>query len=386
MSRRIVFDATALALQGYTKGGAYRYGMELLRRLPGALPADWKLDLYFNFFRKEHVPRMHETMEKTGVRAHRCSRVHPRLLRAVHAPAEWTAGACDLFHGPFDRVPRTRKAARVVTIHDLAFLRAPEGLPAQWIRELRATVPASARRAHRVLTVSEFSRRDIVERLQIPAERVEAIYHGIPELYAPPQDPQADLLRLRARYGIEPGFVLYLGTLQPNKNIEVLCAAWQILRRRGFPGQLVLAGARGWLYDEMWARIHARGDDAGVLQTGYLEDQDIRRLYGCCSAFVLVSLLEGFGIPVIEAMACGAPVVAADACSLPEVAGGAALIVDPGDAEAIARAIEIAATAGPERDALIARGLARSRHFDWDTSARQHVGAYRRALEAARAA
>lgn len=381
MSRRLVFDATALALQGYTKGGAYRYGIELLKRLPAALPADWELCAYFNFFRRGHGARMHETLHKTGVRAHRLSRVHPRLLRALRLPAEWTAGACDVFHGPFDRVPPTRRAARVVTIHDLAFLRAPEGLPAAWVEELRATVPPAARRAHRVLTVSEFSRRDIVERLQIAPERVQAIYHGIPDGYEPPADPQADARRLQQRYGVEPGYLLYLGTLQPNKNLEHLCAAFQILRRRGFPGQLVLAGAPGWLYAEMWARIQARGDDRGVLQTGFVDDEDIRRLYGNCAAFALVSRLEGFGIPVIEAMACGAPVVAADACSLPEVAGGAAVIVDPDDPEAIAGGLERAAAPGPERAARIERGLAHARRFTWENSARAHAAAYQRALE-----
>lgn len=377
---RIVLDATPLALTTYTQGGAFRYGIELLRRLPAALPDGWDMRLYFNFFRPAHRERLREAVARVGARDPVVSRLHPWILRALRVPAEWTAGAHDLFHGLFDRVPPTRRAARVVTIHDLAFLRAPEGLPARWVADLRRAVPQAARRAHRIVTPSEFSRGDIVERLGIPPERVEAIPHGIPDSYAPPADPQADLERLRARYGIRPGYLLYLGTLQPNKNIECLCAAYQLLRRGGFPGQLVLAGAPGWLYGEMWRRIAARGDDAGVVQTGFVEDGDIPRLYGSCAAFVLVSLLEGFGIPVLEAMACGAPVVAARACSLPEVGGEAALLVEPHDVEAIAAAMERAARPGAERAERVARGLEWARRFTWEESARRHVAAYQRAL------
>lgn len=379
---KILVDATALALTQYHKGGAYRYGIEILRHMPAVMPENWDLNLYFNFFRKEHIPRMHETVASVGGLGHVMSRKHPKLLRALRAPAEWTAGAHDVFHGPFDRIPHSKHSARVVTIHDLAFLRSPEGLPAEWVKELTATVPPSAKRAHRVITVSEFSRRDIVERLGIPANRVQAIYHGIPENCKPPQDPTADLNRLQERYGIRPGYILYLGTLQPNKNVEGLCRAFQLLRKQGFTGQLVLAGSKGWLYDEMWQRIEQRGEAQEVLQTGFVDDEDIPRLYGNCRAFCLVSFLEGFGIPVIEAMACGTPVVAANACSLPEVAGDAGILVDPHDAEDMAQAISRAITDGRDRDAIIARGFAHAARFTWEASAKAHVEAYRLALQA----
>ncbi len=382
---RLLFDATAMALTGYHKGGAYRYGMELLRRLPLASPPDWEIVLYFNFTRRAHRAKMEETCRLAGIERRAVSRVPPQLLRALRAPAEWTGGRHDLFHGPFDIVPPTRRAARVVTIHDLAFLRAPQGLPAAWIADRARSVPASARRAHRVITVSEFSRRDIVERLGVPEERVVAIHHGIGPEFAPAQAREADLARLAARYGVQPGYLLYLGTLQPNKNVEGLCAAFQILRREGFGGQLVLAGAPGWLFDEMWARVAARGDDAGVVRTGFVDEEDIPRLYRTCETFALVSFLEGFGIPVIEAMACGAPVVAADACSLPEVAGDAGILVDPAQPEAIAAGLRSGLARGPERERRIARGRAWAARFTWDASARAHARVYREAAEEAAA-
>jgi glycosyltransferase involved in cell wall biosynthesis len=173
--------------------------------------------------------------------------------------------------------------------------------------------------------------------------------------------------------------------LQPNKNVEGLCAAFQILRREGFDGQLVLAGAPGWLFDEMWARISARGDDRGVIRTGFVDDEDIPRLYRSCDAFALVSFLEGFGIPVIEAMACGAPVVAADACSLPEVAGDAGILVDPRDPESIAAGLRRAILHGPAREQRVAHGRSWAARFTWETSARAHVAVYAEALEEAAA-
>ncbi len=377
---RILVDATPLALQSYTKAGAYRYGVELLRHLPAAWPDDWSLELAFSFFRAAHLPRMREALELTGVKEHVCSRWHPRLLRALRAPAELTLGRHALFHGAFDRIPPTRRSRRVLTVQDLAFLRAPEGLPEAWVKELTATVPPSVRRAHRVITGSEFSKADMVERLGADPDRIHAIPHGVGAELRPPADPQAALARLRQRYGIEAGFLLQLGTLQPNKNIEGLCAAFQLLRQRGFDRQLVLAGGEGWLFDEMWQRIVARGHDAGVLRTGFVDEEDVPRLYGCCGAFALVSRLEGFGIPVVEAMACGAPVVAAAACSLPEVSGGAAILVDPDQPEGIAEGLERAAQPGPEREGLVARGRAHAAAFTWSRSAERHVEVYRLAL------
>ncbi|MHC4823367.1 MAG: glycosyltransferase family 4 protein [Planctomycetota bacterium] len=380
---KILFDATAMALSGYHKGGAYRYGMEVMHNLPEVMPEDWELGLYFNFFRGHHLEKMRETCALSRISDARISRIPPQLLRLMHIPAEWSAGKHDLLHGPFDLVQGSRRSARIVTIHDLAFLRAPDGLPRKWIRERMATVPKAARRAHRIITVSEFSKTDIVERLQVDPDRVQPIYHGISQALHVPQDREADRSRLRKRYEIGEDFLLYLGTLQPNKNIEGLCAAFQLMRKRGYEGQLVLAGAKGWLYDEMWQRIVARGHDAGVLLTGFVDEEDIPRLYGCCSAFALVSFLEGFGIPVIEAMSCGAPVVAADACSLTEVTADAGLLVDPHDHEAIADALFRAATPGTEREDLVRRGLEHASKFTWRNSAKGHVEAYRKGLEVA---
>jgi glycosyltransferase involved in cell wall biosynthesis len=263
----------------------------------------------------------------------------------------------------------------------LAYLRAPEGLPKEWVADHEATVPISCRRAHQIIAVSEFSKTDIVNAFDIDPDRIQVVYHGISEGLHPPTDPEADRAHLAKRYGIDREFILYLGTLQPNKNIEGLCEAFQIMRGRGYSGQLVLAGAKGWIFDEMWARIVARGHDQDVLLTGFVDTEDIPLLYGNCSAFALVSFLEGFGIPVIEAMACGAPVVAANACSLIEVAGPAGLLVDPHDGESIAAGLERTTQPGPERGELIRAGLEWAATFTWEKTAAQHVRAYRLALE-----
>jgi len=380
---KILFDASSMALSGYHRGGVYMYGLRLLQELPAALASGDSLALYFNFLRSRHLAGVRDFCKQSGVAEHHVCRLPPQLLRRLKIPVEWTGSKHDVFHGPADLLPAKSHGARVVTIHDLAFLRAPEGLPAGWLAERAATVPAAARSADMVLTVSEFSRRDIVDKLGIPEERTAVVYHGISEGLVPTEDPQAADARLQQRYGIPPGFLLYLGTLQPNKNIEGLCEAYQLLRAQGFEAPLVLAGAKGWLFDEMWARIVARGHDQSVLRIGFVDQEDIPLLYGRCAAFALVSFLEGFGIPVIEAMACGAPVVAADACSLTEVTADAGLLVDPHDAQAIADALLRAVTPGPEREDLMQRGLAHAAKFTWRKTAEGHLAAYRRALEIA---
>ncbi len=383
---KLLVDASALALDNSIKAGVWRYGIELLRHLPAALPKDWSLRLWFNYFSSRHRERTLHVVEQAGKLDHSVCRIHPKLLQWLRVPAETVAGPHDVLHSPFDRVRWTHNAARVVTIHDLAFLRAPKGLPKKWVEELRATVPASAKRAHCILTGSEFTKTDIVEWLHIPAERVAVIHHGVLSKMKPPADPLLDRKRLEERYGLraDEKFILCLGTLQPNKNIERLCAAFQEMRAGGWEGRLVLAGKEGWLFEKMWKNIVDHRHDEGVLRTGFVDDEDVPRLYGNCACAVLVSVLEGFGIPVLEAMACGAPVVIADACSLPEVAGGAAMIVDAWDPRSIAAGIEQAASNGPERKQRIQLGLQRARGFTWQKSAEAHVRAYQQALAESR--
>ncbi|MCH2112120.1 MAG: glycosyltransferase family 4 protein [Planctomycetes bacterium] len=380
---RLVIDASAMALRQSMKAGIYRYGKQLLTHLPEALPEGWELNTFFHFFRQRHVAGMKETIAQCGDLPNICSRVHPSLTKLFRVPTESLCGPMDLLHGPFDRVGATRKAARVVSIHDLAFLRAPAGLPRKWVEELKHTVPQSAKRAHAILTASEFSKSDIVEWLRVPAERVHVVPHGVTEGLRPPADSVLDQKRLLQRYDIQPGYILYLGTLQPNKNIENLCSAFQHLRRGGFRGQLVLAGREGWLFESMWKQIHDRGDDENVIRTGFVEEEDIPRLYGSCACFALVSVLEGFGIPIIEAMACGAPVVVADSCSLPEVAGGAGVLADPWNPKSIAEALEEAMASGEEQTKRKKLGFERAARFTWNQSAQGHVAMYRAALEEA---
>ncbi|MBC8369361.1 MAG: glycosyltransferase family 4 protein [Planctomycetes bacterium] len=372
---KLLFDATGMALSGYHKGGAYVYGLELLRNLQ-QLNAELDIKLFFNFMRSTHKPKMLETCAATEIEQYSLSQIPPQILRRFHVPTEWLAGEHDVLHGPFDLMAHTSKAARVVTIHDLAFLRAPDGLPQQWIADRKRLVPPSAKRAHRVITVSEFSKRDIVEHFQIDPQRVQAIYHGITPGLVPSNNPTADRQRIAERYGVSDNFILYLGTLQPNKNIEGLCAAFQIMKQQGYPGKLILAGAQGWLFDEMWQRIVNRQHDKDVVLTGFVDREDIPRLYGTCDAFALVSFLEGFGIPVIEAMACGAPVVAADACSLTEVTSDAGLLVDPNDQQQIADALLSLCTDLQLREKMIARGLNHAAKFTWRRTAEQHLAAY----------
>ena len=372
---KVLFDATGMALSGYHKGGAYVYGIELLKRLP-QINSNLDLRLYFNFVRSKHKSKMFETKEKAKVQKHTLCQLPPQLLRKLKLPTEWFAGEHDVFHGPFDLMSHTKRAAKVVTIHDLAFLRAPEGLPVSWIKDRKKLVPTSAKLSDRIITVSEFSKNDIVNFFQIDPEKVQSIYHGISEGLTPSTNIISDKERLKERYKINNPFILYLGTLQPNKNIEGLCAAFQLLKKEGYPGNLVLAGAKGWLFDEMWQRIKKRNHDQDVILTGFIDQEDIPRLYSCCDVFTLVSFLEGFGIPVIEAMACGAAVVAADACSLTEVTADAGILVNPHNEEEIAAALIKIISCEKTKSDLQKKGIERAAEFTWERTANEHYQAY----------
>ncbi|MDP6963819.1 MAG: glycosyltransferase family 1 protein [Planctomycetota bacterium] len=376
---KLLFDATGMALSGYHKGGAYIYGLELLLNLQ-QINRELDIELFFNFTRSKHKPKMMDTCRAASIDKYSLSQIPPQILRGLRIPTEWVSSKHDVMHGPFDLMAHTKNSARVLTIHDLAFIRAPQGLPAKWIADRHKLVPPSAHRAHRIITVSEFSKSDIVEHFQVDPDLVQAIYHGISPGLEPPKNIDADRERLKERYSIDQPFVLYLGTLQPNKNIEGLCAAFQLLKKEGYPGKLVLAGAKGWLFDEMWQRICDRNHDQDVLLTGFVDSEDIPRLYGACDVFALVSFLEGFGIPVIEAMACGAPVVAAHACSLIEVTSNAGLLVDPHDERDIADALLTMIDNAEFREEMISRGLAHAATFTWRRTAEQHFAAYEQAI------
>jgi glycosyltransferase involved in cell wall biosynthesis len=259
-----------------------------------------------------------------------------------------------VLHCPTHRAPISSPVPLVVTFHDLAVLRHPETFNA-WTRMYsRLALPRVARVAQRLIAVSEFTRRELVELLDVPEEKVRVI----PNAVGPPFVAEGE--------AAEGEYVLAVGTLEPRKNLSRLVEGF---RRAGLNGcRLLVAGMRGW------GGVDASGD--GVRWLGSVADEELARLYRGARCVAYVSIYEGFGLPVLEAMACGAPVVAGSNEAAREVAGNAAVLVDPLDPDAIAAGLEEALD---RRDELRALGLERARAFDWRDVARATVEVYREA-------
>ena len=284
----------------------------------------------------------------------------------------------DLLHSVDHVAPAWGPWRSVVTLHDLAFLLFPEThTPAS--RAYYAATGESARRAERVIAVSQRTASDAIRLLGVDPVRVRVVPGAAAPGYAP--RPREHLVELAARLGFETTrpYVLFVGTLEPRKNVPLLLEAFGLLRSH-FEAQLLLVGARGWLDEPIFA-AHARsgvGDAARFL--GPLSEEDLAVLYSHAGVFVLPSLYEGFGLPVLEAMACGAPVVCSNAGPLPEVAGDAAVLLPPEAPERWAQSMEAILSNQRLADALRTKGFARAAAYSWDRAAQATRDVYREAL------
>jgi glycosyltransferase involved in cell wall biosynthesis len=295
----------------------------------------------------------------------------PRLWTHARLSWEMIAHPPDLLFVPSHVLPLAHPRRCVVTVHDLGYLYHPQAHTRFQNVYLRWSTRYNARAAARVLADSQATRQDLIRHYRIPPEKIVVVYPGRDETLAPVTDPAA-LAAVRERYGLPSPYLLYVGTLHPRKNLARLVQAFASLPRELVPGlRLVLAGQKGWLYDEILDQVELLGLSDRVVFTGYVPDADLPALLSGALAFVFPSLYEGFGFPLLEAMACGTPVVCSDVSSLPEVAGDAALLVDPLDVEALAGALRRLAVDGDLRRDLVERGFQQAQRFSWRRCAEQ---------------
>lgn len=278
----------------------------------------------------------------------------------VSLPVELLAGTgFQAYHAPNFALPLSNAVRRVVTVHDLTFLRYPDGAVPSLRSFLLRAVPLSVRRATHVIADSEATKADLVDWLKVDAGKISVVYAGVDERFGSVTDA-ATLEAVRTKYGLQRPFILGLGTLEPRKNFTGLIRAFGRARLTGH--ELVIAGRQGWLFEPILA---AARNTPGVRMLGFVDDADLPALYALASVYCLPSHYEGFGIPCIEAMACGTPVVCSDRPCLPEIVGDAALIVSPDNEEALIDALRRAALDGTVRQNLVARGRARAQDFPW---------------------
>ena len=315
------------------------------------------------------------------------ARIYYHLERLLPVPYRWIFGKNDGITQFFNyTIPFGVSGKCVTIIHDIAFLTYPETVAKRTRQWLGKNLKIYCQRADVILTVSEFSRQEIHHYLGIPLEKIHVVYNGVdPEQYHP--DYSEDRIQeVKAKYNIPGSYILYLGTLEPRKNIETLIRAYQRLLSAGpsrfgqipaaFP-KLVLAGKKGWLYDSIFQLVKEFHLENQVIFTGYVDESDAAPLLCGARMFVFPSLYEGFGIPPLEAMACGTPVIVSDCASLPEVVGDAGLLAPPTDIEKLAESMNRLLKDDQLHTALREAGLKRAGRFTWKASAEKLVQIYR---------
>jgi glycosyltransferase involved in cell wall biosynthesis len=281
----------------------------------------------------------------------------------------------DLFHGTNYDVPVFAPCPTVVTIHDLSLFTQSHTHEKANVKRGKRRMPIMARRASRIIAPSEWTRREIVEQLGVSPEKIRVIYEaardGMEPL--PPHLCQGVL----DKYRIRRPYLLYVGTIEPRKNLLTLLRAYdELLRTTSRRPQLALCGGRGWLYDGVFKLVEDLKLQDQVRFTGYVDDADLPALYSAAEAFVYPSFYEGFGLPPLEAMACGAPVITSDVSSLPEVVGKAGLTHAPTDARTLTEAMAKLLGDGTAREHFRREGLKQAAKFSWERAARETQSVY----------
>jgi glycosyltransferase involved in cell wall biosynthesis len=357
-------EVTAAVRQG---GGIGRYVRELLRALARLDTAtDYKLfyasptplpyplpPLPFNFTAR-HLP-FHDIW---------LARFWHRFQ--VPLPVETITGAIDLYHAPDFTLPPTRTKS-ILTVHDLSFERDPDSTAHGLRTYLKTVVPRSIHRATHVVAVSQATKQDIVELYKVPENKVSVLYEGVDHIFRPTPNSA-----IRDKYGIGSNpYIFSVSTIQPRKNYKRLIQAMAALPPEY---NLVIAGGKGWLYDDIFAEAEKPAVRGRVKFIGFVPDDDLPALYTEAAALAYPSLYEGFGLPLLEAMACGTPTLTSNVSCLPEVAGGASILIDPLNVDDIAAGLQQCLA---ERETLVTKGFIRAAQFRWDDVATQLLTLYK---------
>jgi glycosyltransferase involved in cell wall biosynthesis len=372
---RILINAMVM---GQTKAGVGRFASELLCALSD-LDRDNEYIVYTTEFGKQQLRlgpnfAVHALDLPRPVRLAWEQLVLPLLVRRHKA---------DLLHGQGFTLPMVTAARSIVTIYDMTWF--SHGATHERIKAVyfRALIPMSLRRADHVLTISESARHDVIAMFPELTGKVTAALGGVAQVFfSSPQQAQTDAVL--QQYGIPRPFILSVGMIQPRKNLPRLIEAFALQKRDALkPHVLVVCGGKGWQFDEVFNVVEALGLREHVIFTGFVPDEDLLHLYSACDAFAYPSLYEGFGLPVVEAMAAGAPVLTSNNSSLREVAGDAALLCDPLSVEDISDKLGHLVTDRNARRELIAKGRVRARAFTWHETAVHTLAAYRKVLTGA---
>jgi glycosyltransferase involved in cell wall biosynthesis len=357
----IGLDISRLAVVART--GTEHYTWELLRAL-AHLDRRNRYRLYYNQA-PAHLPSLPDNFTLRSIPL-------PRLWTHARLSWEMATQPPDVLFVPAHALPLGNAPRSVVTIHDLGFVRHPEAHTFAQRMYHRVFTRLSARRATRVIAISQTTKRDLQDVYRISPDKIDVVYHGVDPRFKPIEDRSVVEEVLR-RYDLAPPYLLFVSTIQPRKNvgrlIEAFARARRVLGDRRL--KLVLAGKRGWLTEQIERRAGDLGISDAVRFLGYVADEDLPALLNAASAYVIPSLYEGFGMTVLEAQACGTPVLASNVSALPEVVGDAGLLVDPYNVAVIANGIVQLASDAVLRDRLRERGLRHAAGWTWKRTAHE---------------
>ncbi|MEA3309547.1 MAG: glycosyltransferase family 1 protein [Chloroflexota bacterium] len=364
-----------LRLHAYAPGGISRYARRLAAQLAQLLPPE---TLHLAYHRHERNP-----LALAGTCAH-------RLWTPPHHPLErWALGAelypqrLNLFHST-DFIPPAWGARHyVITVHDLNFLHYPQYLTAEARRYYNGQIAWAVARADAIIADSHATQRDLEQLLDVPAERVKVVPLAAERAFRPL--PASEVGLALARHGLEPGYILFVGTWEPRKNLPGLLQALALLHAGGDSCRLVIAGRPGWLYAEIFTQVEQLGLAPWVHFLESVSLVDLIVLYNGAALLALPSFYEGFGLPALEAMQCGTPTVVADRASLPEVVGGAGLLIDPEAPETLAEACHRLLHDEELRDRLREAGFRQATRFTWEATARQTLAVYEEVISPVKA-
>lgn len=282
----------------------------------------------------------------------------------------------DVFHEPSFISPIFKKAKTLTTVYDLAFIYHPECFTSRNILYFKTMLKSSIRHSDYIIAISQNTKNDIINHFKIDPDRVKVVYCGVNSIFKKLSDKSAAAPTLR-KFGIIGDFILNVSLISPRKNLINLIRSFKLLRdRKAINHQLVIAGAKGWLFEDIFRTVSSFGLEKQVIFTEYVTDDELLHLYNNASVFAYPSVYEGFGLPVLEAMACECPVVASNTSSLPEICGEAALLVDPDQIEEIAGAIHKAVSDPVLRNGLITMGKERVQEFSWKKAAEETLNIY----------
>ena len=361
----------------HTRAGLGRYAASLAAHLDESFPGE--ISLFYNRDRSvtplvglEHVPR------RTIRAGYKPWRMAVWLGQLARIGFDRLVPDATLFHATEHLLLPLSRRPTILTVHDLIYRLFPQHHKRLNYTYLNAAMPLFVRRANAIITISEASKRDLINAYGVPADKVHVVYEAASPSFQP--QPMAAQSRVRALYGLPDRYLLYVGTIEPRKNLPRLLQAVEALRAQGLDIGLAIVGSKGWLYDDLFQQLERSPARHAVVLPGYLPDGDLPAVYAAAEVAVLASVYEGFGLPVLEAMASGVPVVCSHAASMPELGGDAARYFDPYSVAEMTAVIGQVLRDDALRAEMRRQGFAQAARFSWTRAAQETMDLYRRVI------